>query len=710
MKNASLTNPALVAAALLCVTVFQNCTRELPDAYPEKGHVNAYIENDNPQQTRTALGEGNTVLWQEGDCISILYPANLKYTLESGAGTRNATFSGSSIDKSDGYYALYPYKEGAVTLENDTRVSIPWSGGTQTAVKGGFDPRSAVMLGYSNQEDISFGQVLSYIKFTTDFPCTKVRFYASHDVEICATKIITALDSDGKPKIISTEEGGSVIILQGDGGSVIEPGTYLIAVLPTTLTGFSISFETTDGSWAEVFKSTSQSVTLKRAGILNLGTINASIYALYDEWHGEGTATHPYLISTKTHLELLQSRLSGSEAATYASCNYFLTNDIDYERGTLAIGGATEFKGTFDGGGNSITNVRPGTYTSSTGYGDHTDGKCSFTAIFPRLNNATIKNLGVVLDNTETCYSMSSTAKYAIYGGIAGFATSSTKNRTTISGCTLSAGTQYSGADEIQISGNTYVVWGGILGDNGGHLECNNCTSDIDVRLMPDHNYSSQTHCAGGIIGKVESETKNTENFHITVSVDRCRNKGNLAIQGMVDGEAMSGGIIAYVYEDTGIPDTNLGMTSCVNGGEITASGNNLNGKSYAGGLIGKHDSDGGASDPWIYNSLNRGYVKAYGSSSWSGGIMGWCYNDYTKVICSANVGQVVNGNAAESISGGKSSDFCANDNGVFTYSKTRSDSPTSIVMNAWRSNIPAVSGRVYAGWTGSGDSLDLVL
>ena len=696
---------AFAAASAGAALIFQNCTKVQPDEPLQEGRISARIESD-PATTRTTLGEGNSVLWQEGDNISVLRPANYEYTLASGAGTRSAEFSGTDFDKTSGYWALYPFNMGNVTLENDTRVAIPWSGTPQTAVKDSFDPALALMLGFSTSESVSFRQVLSYIKFTTDFPCTSVRFSASADV--VATKLIVEMDDDGNPEIISTEGGSSVVTLSG-GGSRIEPGTYLIAVLPTTLSsGFNISFETAEGNIYDVWRSTSRSGTLKRAGILDLGTFHASDYAIPSDWRGEGTALHPYLISTKDHLTLLQTRLgtTGSEAEAYASACYYLTEDIDCGSETLAIGGAQPFTGTFDGGGNSITNFRPGTYFSSTGYGDHTDGYCTFTALFPRLQNATLKNLGVVMDNSF--YSMSSSYKYAIYGGIAGFTTSSTDSSTTITNCSFGVGTQKVSEDELVIAGNGFTMWGGIVGDNGGHLNCYGCTADIKVRIMPDYNYDSSTHAAGGIIGKIESETKNTDNFDITVRIDRCRSLGRVAMQGMKNGDAITGGIIGYVYEAYGTNDTNLKMSNCVNEAEVTASGSNLSGDAFAGGLIGKHDSDGRADDPWIYNSLNKGYVSGYAKASYSGGIMGWCYNNTTKVICCANTGETVDGNAALGISGGAASDYCANGYGTFNYCKKRSDSPSSAVMNSARSNIPSVSGLTYADWTGSGTSLDL--
>ena len=699
---------AAIIRLLACAAValaFHNCTKALTDEPAVSGRIRAGIEAA-PGAARTSLGEGNTVLWQEGDCISVLWPSNSKFTLLGGAGTRSAEFDGTVFDKSSGYWALYPYNIGAVTVEGDSRVVIPWSGSPQTAVEGSFDPSLALMLGHSTSESVSFRQVLSYVKFTTDFPCTAVRFSASADDVICATRLTVGLDSAGNPEVISTEGGSSVVIL-GDGSSVIGAGTYLIAVLPTTLArGFNISFETAEGNFYDFWRSTSRTVTLERAGILDLGTFHASDYAIPSEWRGDGTALHPYLISTKDHLTLLQNRLgsSDSDAQGWAAANYYLTGDIDCEGSSLAIGGVQQFKGTFDGGGNSITNVRPGTYESGSGYGDHTDGRCSYTAVFPRLHNATLKNLGVVMNNSGL--TLSSSCKYAIFGGIAGYVTSSTDSRTTITGCSFGVQTPTLTEDEFVITGNGCTMWGGIVGDNGGHLNCYGCTSDAKVRIMPDYNYDSSTHAAAGIIGKIESET----DFDITVRIDRCRSLGRIAMQGMKSGDAITGGIIGYVYECLGVNDTNLKMSNCVNEAEVTASGNNKDGDAFSGGLIGKHDSDGGASDPWIYNSLNKGYVKAFGESSYSGGLMGWCYNNTTKAVNCANVGEVVNGNSSAGIGGGKVSDLCANGYGTFTGCKTRSDAPSSSMMNSGRSAIPSVSGLVYADWTGTGSSLDLEL
>ena len=75
--------------------------------------VSAVAPDAAGEMTKTTL-EGTSVLWSSGDCIGIMAADGAsktvgKFTLASGKGTKNGTFSGSAVEAGK-YYAFYPYK------------------------------------------------------------------------------------------------------------------------------------------------------------------------------------------------------------------------------------------------------------------------------------------------------------------------------------------------------------------------------------------------------------------------------------------------------------------------------------------------------------------------------------------------------------------------------------------------------------------------
>lgn len=652
------------------------------------------------EAAKTALGASNTVLWQSGDAISILTPhgtlVNESFELAQGAGTTSGAFSGRAFNTSSGYWAVYPYKIGNAVAGGG--VKVPLFNGVQTAVRGGFDPEYALMVGYSRAGSVAFRQMLAYIKFTVDFPCSQVVFESTDsNVILNSSQLYIWPDANGIPYIDQVSApmagDGHRIVLQAAQGSM-EPGTYLMAVVPATLgQGFSIRFKTSaDADKDVVSKSTSKSVTLSRGQILNLGTVSASDYTPYNHpdnlWLGDGTAAYPYLLTTAGQLDDLSAQISAGN-----DCNkYFrLTKDIDKQGSSLCFGGAYPFTGNFNGGGHAISNVRLGEWTDNSFYG----GSLSLQGIFPRVHNATITGLHIVLDNTDVNIGHAAQCANMVAGGIVGYADSDESKYTTITGCSFSVGTPQPEDWDIRIQNKERLIWGGIIGAVTGNLHCNGNTTSANVRLTGDIDNPGNDHVSGGIIGKVSA----TRGFDIRVYVDRCRNASDLLVFDVRQKPAIAGGIIGHVDEGVSTDETRLKMTNCVNEGSVAASGivdDEDKTDAYSGGLVGWHDSDGSyGEDPYIVNCLNKGAVETYGDDGYAGGLIGCCYDDDTQIVNCANVGPVTGRGDTET------GQWTGDGDGTFTNCAS-GNAVTPATMNAHKPS-PDYDGVSMASWTGSG-------
>ena len=223
--------------------------------------------------TRAALSTGNSVVWQTDDKISVFdgtgAEGNHEFALTGDE--EEGKFSGNASPDATKFTAVYPYTSGA-TLESDGRVSGITLPAEQTATLNSFDPKAALMMAVSTEENknkLNFKNAVSLVKVTTEFPCKKIVLTA--DVDIAGTGTLYNNYSD-IPSITFTSNQSKTITLKPATGEFFDKGTYYIVVPPITLAnGFSISFINSDDTKAYTRTST-QSNTFNRSKIKNLGT------------------------------------------------------------------------------------------------------------------------------------------------------------------------------------------------------------------------------------------------------------------------------------------------------------------------------------------------------------------------------------------------------------------------------------------------------
>jgi len=577
-----------------------------------------------------AVINGCSILWQEGDAISIFdvseTPSNIEFPLTEGAGTKTATFHSESAKVSEtGYYALYPYTSDA-TLCDDVISGVKVKA-TQTLSAADMfnDQSSTVMAAYTTDNTIAFKNVCTYIKFTVgDFdnsPLTEVSFISNCGERLAGTFNLSF--SDGLPVVGDVTDGSGIVTLKPF-QSTFEEGTYYIAVIPQTLSkGFTISFS---NSVKKYWLKTNKNVSLNRGAVLDLGlfssanTWDTSLSALL----GSGTAQDPFQVGTAADLRTVYDKVrsTSSEDKIYRSAYYRQTADIAFggSNGNINCIGDLDnpFEGTYDGGGFRIS-VGSGCY-----------GGYSYQGVFGVIRDATLENMVVDIDVSDDWkYNLSLTN--TVTGGLVTTVLSSETGGNQFRNCTVN------GNFTEHMHGR--IILGGFVGDLRGAASFLDCTNNAAITANNIDDNTLYDISAGGFIGNVE--------FHdgdAPLSFDRCRNTGAVTVT-CTSGEGYAGGFIGHEDEGMTTDDIALQMDNCVNKGDVTITANNYSHVTqtvYAGGLVGMHDSDGDALNPYVHNSLNTGDIKAVGTDySYAGGLMGYCYDADTEFRVCANFADV---------------------------------------------------------------------
>lgn len=618
----------------------------------EKFSVNATFEADD-DVTRATLGEGNKVVWEIGDKISLFdvqpdgNTKNSELTLAGGQGTTNGLFTGIAPKSECGYMAVYPYSQnieytcgskssslhGLVTISN---VNLT----TQNARKGNI-PSGVPMIAYvdapSNNESniyVKYKNIYAFMKFTITYKCKSVVITPNAGGEALQMNTIRVMmcSNDGLPTLSGTSDkvDKSVTLVDKDGG-VIQPGTYYIAVLPGTLTeGFTMTIKSpyTNDTYE---KTTTKQVTLKRNTILNLGTIDNTSLRCMD---GYGTKQEPYKIYDYCDLETM-SQFINDKKAGYAAAYYQQMNDVDFENRTLTPIGAYDnlFTGSYDGGNHYIKDI--------------TYGKSSYeSAMFAYIKNATLKN--IYIDNITI-----DTDANKISGLVAH--AFSEDNKVTIENCHVgnSNGKVWTVSEDV-------TLWcAGIIARSNCNLDIKNCSNDISFDLTLKNTHTSVR--AGGIIayasGEQYSPLSGSKEDNGLVSMKNCRNSGNITIHGGgkdIDYSSTEviiaiGGMIGQAVDMGDWQDVACQIYSCVNSGKMTetncVTGPRANAHTSAGGIIGMNDSDGYGVftevNPILCNCLNTGAISCDDEKYKIGGIVGWVYDGDTTFKYCVNTGSI---------------------------------------------------------------------
>lgn len=292
------------SAALL----FASCAKE--NIIPSDGNDNqkgditlSFTALQNGFGTKAVIGEITTdgegrkstaINWQSTDQISVFDgdSKNCAFsTKDFSTEAANCTFEGNVTELATDYTAVYPYTEAATIAEGViSGITLP---ATQKAVAGSFDPSAALMAAKTvgGGRDLSFQNLVGYVKVATDFDCTKIELQAASGEALAGAGSIT-FDAEGTPSFaIATEDAATAITLTAEEGGTIAAGkTYYIAVPAQTLAaGWNLSFTASD---SKVYKrKAAKQIVFKKNTVINLGTIKLEDFTPYVTFSAESEQT-----------------------------------------------------------------------------------------------------------------------------------------------------------------------------------------------------------------------------------------------------------------------------------------------------------------------------------------------------------------------------------------------------------------------------------
>lgn len=237
--------------------------------------IGANIESDS--QTKTSL-EGHSVLWSENDKIR-LYTAeggSGEFTLVSGAGTRNARFTG-TLAASSTYFGVYPAgaADGFDRNTKNLMFSLP---AVQTYSASGFADGVNPMVAYGNDKD--------NLKFKN--PCGILRLVVKGTETISSITIKSAGDEyiSGKAAVLMVygSQGPTIVVNEGsdtitlecpDGVKLNGNGVNFDIVVPADAfyMGFDVTISDDKGSSMKISSPRTEANIIVRSSIKTMPAI-----------------------------------------------------------------------------------------------------------------------------------------------------------------------------------------------------------------------------------------------------------------------------------------------------------------------------------------------------------------------------------------------------------------------------------------------------
>ena len=606
---------SIIATVFAVAAVSVSCTK-----VPEQGGgISMVFHAGSEALTRTSLAEGNAVVWERGDAISLFDPSriNNKFTTEDSG--ESAAFSGTVRVDGEPYYALYPYDGNA---EIDGSVISTVLPAVQTARAGGFaSGLNPAVARADENEMLYFRNACPIVKFTLGgSAATVVRavLQGNHGESLAGAIAVNAFSSDPSASLVAS--GETKVKLEGK----FEPGsTYCFVVAPVTLSG-GLSVTLYDESGKAWSRHGASAVILEAGRALNLGILEPDVFVPESGYELEGGTYHIY-------------GRDGLEA--WASDPAVLTRDVVLEAdldmsGTdwvpVGTGMDSGYAGDFDGGGKTIAGLtvtsggNAGFFGAVAAGGKVHDLSFSEAQVTGTGDNSSAGVIaGASLGVIEDCNVVSSEVSGQYAGAVTG------NNSVQVNRC-----------DAVGVSVTGTFSAGGIAGLSYGKIEY--CTLSGESRIVA----SGGSSRAGGIVGSTSEEGGvKTSGRVLKCAVEGAFVSGVWA--GGVAGENGFGIIAQCVVDGVTLTHASSGSNARLGGvvgyntrGDVVAcySANSVIGKDglvveAEGGIVGYNYKDAA----WVYGCYSTGVSLSgdvSGDESGQGTIAG--YNTGSVTSCYA--------------------------------------------------------------------------
>ena len=471
-KNGVIMKKSIIATVFAVAAVSVSCTK-----VPEQGGgISMVFHAGSEALTRTSLAEGNAVVWEPGDAISLFDPSriNNKFTTEDGG--PSADFAG-EVSGQGAYYALYPYNVEAGISGSVISTVLPSS---QEAEEGGFRTGLNLSVAEADAQDrLIFKNACALVKFTLGEGMQDIvkAVLQGNDGEFLAGPVEIDVSSETPAAVVIEKNGVAAAEELELAGTFSAGADYYFVSVPVKLSkGLTLTLLDKEGK--ERVRRGASEADLQAGHILNLGTLGSGslekvdgVYHVYDA---------PGLVEWAAKDDVL-------------TVNVVLENDIDMSgiEWTPVGSGMQDggYSGDFDGGGKSICGLKVNTEGDAGFFGGLASGAkvhdLRFCGSSVRGGNRAFAGIvaGESLGVIEDCI-VSDSEVYGNYAGAIAGNNSVQINRCTVAGVHVNAG--YSA--------------GGIAGANYGKIEYCSLSGQSEVRA------EGPNSCAGGIAGSSSKE------------------------------------------------------------------------------------------------------------------------------------------------------------------------------------------------------------
>ena len=239
-------------------------------------------EDNAETDTRTVLGDNGAVLWSPKDVISIFKGSGSgggsKFTSQNSEPAATVEFKGyleglGALQSGQYYWAVYPYSTSNSCDGKGITATLP---AYQTAVKGSFGKDCHPAMARSTVTGLSFYAIAGGLEFTLTRSDIKSISIKGNNNEALAGTYKATFGSDGKPAVQVTSSIKEITLTAPDGSTFIPGETYVISLLPATLSkGVTITL-ITEGNKQGIISST-KSQTVKRAVLGRIKGIDGKV-------------------------------------------------------------------------------------------------------------------------------------------------------------------------------------------------------------------------------------------------------------------------------------------------------------------------------------------------------------------------------------------------------------------------------------------------
>ena len=468
---------SIIATVFAVAAVSVSCTK-----VPEQGGgISMVFHAGSEALTRTALAEGNAVVWERCDAISLFDPSrtNNKFTTEDSG--ESAAFSGTVSVDGGPYYALYPYDGNAEIDGSVISTVLPSS---QEAEKGGFRTGLNLSVAEADAQDrLIFKNACALVKFTLGKGMQDIvkAVLQGNDGEFLAGPVEIDVSSETPAAVVIEKNGVAAAEELELAGTFSAGADYYFVSVPVKLSnGLTLTLLDKEGK-VRVRRGASEA-DLQAGHILNLGTLGSGSFISLEKVDGV------------YHVYDAQGLVGWASKDDVLTVDVVLENDIDMS-GTewTPVGSGMQdggYSGDFNGGGKSICGLKVNTEGDAGFFGGLASGAKVHDLSFSEAqvtgtggNSSSGVIAGASLGVIEDCNVVSSEVSGQYAGAVTG------NNSVQVNRC-----------DAVGVSVTGTFSAGGIAGLSYGKIEY--CTLSGESRIVA----SGGSSRAGGIVGSTSEE------------------------------------------------------------------------------------------------------------------------------------------------------------------------------------------------------------